>query len=290
MIVELVQTQTSDGLRLHGALNKHPGVEGIAPSVVICLHGVASNFYTSSMMATLANGIASEQFDVLRVNTRGRDNCCTMATNRGGTRMGAAYEIIDDCRRDVDAWVDLCKSRGYKRVVLLGHSLGAIKVIYAEANDPHELVSQVIALSPPRLSHMAFINGPRSAEYDQSLAVADQAMAMGQPGKLIDITFPFPLLIAAGSYVDKYGPGERYNILEHVAHLRTPTRICFGSEELTGSVAFEGLPELISERVAGSRAEMLTTVNVIDGADHMYSQRRDELVAWVGRHLMDADC
>ena len=290
MIVELVQTQTSDGLRLHGALNKHPGVEGIAPSVVICLHGVASNFYTSSMMATLANGIASLQFDVLRVNTRGRDNCCTMATNRGGTRMGAAYEIIDDCRRDVDAWVDLCKSRGYKRVVLLGHSLGAIKVIYAEANDPHELVSQVIALSPPRLSHMAFINGPRSAEYDQSLAVADQAMAMGQPGKLIDIMFPFPLLIAAGSYVDKYGPGERYNILEHVAHLRTPTRICFGSEELTGSVAFEGLPELISERVAGSRAEMLTTVNVIDGADHMYSQRRDELVAWVGRHLMDADC
>lgn len=290
MIVELVQTQTSDGLRLHGALNKHPGVEGIAPSVVICLHGVASNFYTSSMMATLANGIASEQFDVLRVNTRGRDNCCTMATNRGGTRMGAAYEIIDDCRRDVDAWVDLCKSRGYKRVVLLGHSLGAIKVIYAEANDPHELVSQVIALSPPRLSHMAFINGPRSAEYDQSLAVADQAMAMGQPGKLIDIMFPFPLLIAAGSYVDKYGPGERYNILEHVAHLRTPTRICFGSEELTGSVAFEGLPELISERVAGSRAEMLTTVDVIDGADHMYSQRRDELVAWVGRHLMDADC
>ena len=287
MIVELVQTQTSDGLRLHGALNQHPDVDGHAAGVVVCFHGVASNFYTSSMMATLASEIASDQYDVLRVNTRGRDNCCTMATNRGGTRMGAAYEIIDDCRRDVDAWIDLCKSRGYEQVVLLGHSLGAIKVIYAEANDPHEEVSQVIALSPPRLSHMAFINGPRSAEYDQSLAVADQAMAMGQPGKLIDITFPFPLLIAAGSYVDKYGPGERYNILEHVAHLRTPTQVCFGSEELTGSVAFEGLPELISERVAGSGAESMVTVDVVDGADHMYSQRRDELSTWVTRQLMD---
>ena len=286
MIVELVQTQTSDGLRLHGAINRHVDTDGKARGIVVCLHGVASNFYTSSMMASLATGIATADYDVLRVNTRGRDNCCTMSTSRGGARMGAAYEIIDDCRRDIEAWIRLCESLGYESVVLLGHSLGAIKVIYASANDFHDRVDQVIALSPPRLSHSAFVSGPRASEYDQSLAIADQAMAMGEPGKLIDITFPFPLLIAAGAYVDKYGPGERYNILEHVARLRTRTCICFGSEELVGSVAFEGLPELISESVAGSAAEQLVDVDVIAGADHMYSQRREELVEWVSHQLV----
>ena len=75
MHLELVQTTTPDGLRLWGALGQAPGQA--ASRLVICLHGVASNFYASSLMQSLGESLNQEGLDVLRVNTRGHDNCCT---------------------------------------------------------------------------------------------------------------------------------------------------------------------------------------------------------------------
>ncbi len=127
MWVELVQVRTSDGLRLDGALlpsNQEPRATAIVDGVV-CLHGVGSNFYGSNMMQHLATALSNCGLPVLRVNTRGHDGVSTAATERGGRLQGAAYEIVDECRHDVLAWVSFLQQRGYQRVALLGHSLAA---------------------------------------------------------------------------------------------------------------------------------------------------------------------
>ncbi len=56
MLTELVETTTGDGLTLHGACYEPP--DGTAPvlpfDAVLLLHGVGSNFYSSTLLTYLA--------------------------------------------------------------------------------------------------------------------------------------------------------------------------------------------------------------------------------------------
>ena len=49
-----------------------------------------------------------------------------------------------------------------------------------------------------------------SVEFRQSIQNARDAMERGAPRQLVDVT-ALPLLMTAESYLDKYGPQEKYN-------------------------------------------------------------------------------
>ena len=155
MIVELVQTKTKDGVRLDGAL--HPPLNSpthTSPSdVLLCVHGTGGAFYTSAVFEMISQHFSRKGMSVLRVNTRGHDSISTAATREGGRRQGAAYERVNDCRKDLTAWCHFLSHKGFTRIHLLGHSLGAVKSIYCAATEVIPQLSSVLALSPPRLSH-----------------------------------------------------------------------------------------------------------------------------------------
>ncbi|MEO1994190.1 MAG: alpha/beta hydrolase family protein [Planctomycetaceae bacterium] len=276
MTVELVDVQTEDGIRLHGALQS---TAAHAQELVICLHGVGSNFYGSTMMNRLSDDLACDRRDVLRVNTRGHDSVFAAHTPTGPTRLGAAYEVVDHCRLDVSAWIDWGQARSYQRVILLGHSLGAIKALYAQRFQPHPIVHAVVAISPPRLAAGAFRQSARSSEYLESLMAAERMLEQDRGSELIEIRFPFPMVISAASFHDKYGPRERYNILNFVQHIRCPSLYVYGGQELeSGGPAFAGLPEAIQKQTAERRLEgCRVETHVVPGADHLYTRSRDEM-------------
>ena len=62
-----------------------------------------------------------------------------------GLRTGTseAYEVVDDCRHDLAAWLDWLKQLAGPRLGLLGHSLGAVKCLYAQANQPDAAVTRL---------------------------------------------------------------------------------------------------------------------------------------------------
>ena len=70
----------------------------------------------------------------LVVNTRGHDGISSTNAPVGRRLQGAAYEIVDACCHDVAAWLAWLRERGYRRLGLLGHSLGAVKAIYSQAH------------------------------------------------------------------------------------------------------------------------------------------------------------
>ena len=220
------------------------------------------------------------------MNTRGHDNICTIGSSDGGRRMGAAFEIVDDCRHDIAGWVELAHRRGYPEVILLGHSLGALKVIYSQVHQPIEEVTAVLGISPPRLSCQAFLAAETSSLFRESLEVAQQRVDQGRGEELIEIRFPLPLLISARGFLDKYGPGERYNTLQFISRLRTPLLVTYGSQELEQpSIAFAGLSDAIAHATAND-PDWPGRVDVIEGADHHYSHCREELASllteWLG--------
>jgi pimeloyl-ACP methyl ester carboxylesterase len=232
------------------------------------LHGVGGNFYTSSTFEPLISSLQGLGVSALSVNTRGHDSVFGASLGPVRRRFGAAYEIVDDCRADVAAWVEFLGRRGYARVVLIGHSLGAIKAVYAQAEEKLPLVRAVIAVSPPRLSYSTFMNAESSSAFWESMRTAEELVQAGRGDDLFTSKYPFPLLITAASYIDKYGPAERYNILKFAGQLICPALFVYGSKEVAqGGMPFEGMPEAIGA-LPGNAAR---SVEIIEGADHFYA-------------------
>ncbi len=287
MQIELVTATTSDRLRLHGML-QHPAPDQAPPThplsveAAVCVHGTGSNFYSSTLFDALGERILAAGVSLLRINTRGHDAVSTSHTDTGGIRQGAAFEIVDDCRHDLTAWIDLLVSRGFKSIGLIGHSSGAVKSIYLMAESPHPAINRLVGISPPRLSHAHFLAGAKREEFLRDLTAAESAVANNRGDELLDVSFPLPYLISAQGYLDKYGLAERYNILRLLPAVQVPTLLTFGGAEVRSNVAFAGLPDEI-ERLPTGTAQC--RVNLVAEADHFYSGARTELASQLLRWL-----
>lgn len=277
MIAELVQVVTRDGLRLHGALHLPAEAADDRSEVLLLLHGAGGNFYSSGLFTGLIARLVKDGLTVLAVNTRGHD-----AVSTAGTRkyFGAAFELVDDCRHDVAAWVEFLAGRGYPQIALAGHSLGAVKAIYCLANEPPAPVRRLIAISPPRLSYSRFANSPEAETFLREFAVAEAHLREGRGETIMAVQFPLPYLVSAAGYLDKYGPEERYNLLKFVDRVSCPMLFTFGAIELRRGSAFAELPEELNARARGD-----LRVVTVPGADHFYSfglgELATQMVAWL---------
>src|SRR5260370_34686329 len=184
MHVELVNVETNDGVRLDGYL-RTPTVDSAsiarAVDVVICHHGVGSNFYVPSFFDKMGDALVATGTAILRVSNRGHDQAYHLQQRR----LGAAYELIHDCRQDFSAWLDFATARGFRRIALWGHSLGAVKTIYFLSVAPDPRVVCAIASSPPRFGHQAYVSSPHGARFKADLDHAQHLLDTGQPHALI---------------------------------------------------------------------------------------------------------
>src|SRR5262245_53778021 len=253
MLVDLVRAQTTDGCTLDGAFQRaDPSCRATLPLDAVCLiHGTGSNFYQSTMLEYLAQQFLEEGVSVLRANTRGHDGISTLVSSRGGTRMGAAHEFVDDCRHDLLAWARFLWGHAGSRIALVGHSLGAVKCLYAAAHEPALWPTMIGAISPPRLSYEWFCNSPRAEEFLDTYRRAEALVEKGKGNTLLGATVPLPMVISAAGFAEKYGPQDRYNFLPLLRQISCPIAFVFGSQEVETNVAFAELPDELSWRGEG---------------------------------------
>ena len=140
MLVDLVQITTRDGTRLDGAYQAppRPGAANLAVDAFCFLHGTGGNFYSSTLFDAVAERLLQLGCGVLRANTRGHDLMCNTATTRGGRRLGAAYEIVDDCRHDVAGWL------GWLRNITKRSTSGGRKSAISRAAAPMPLLLLIL--------------------------------------------------------------------------------------------------------------------------------------------------
>ncbi len=290
---KLVETQTIDGLRLHGFFQESqvsPDTHAIGRECWLIVHGVAGNFYNSSLLSSISASLLSIGADVLRINTRGRDAIAYFAVGSAHSRCGAAYEMICDGAVDIAAWVDAVQRQGYEKINLLGHSLGAVKsLLYASQCDTESKLesnsekialklSRLVLLSPPRLQSNTLKDDAKYASaYAANLAEAQQFCDAGKPETLFTIRYPQPMIVSAGTYIDKYGPASRYDY--HSLHDRNtcPTLWVFGEHEVRGPrSSFRDADKVLMDtwKSSGARSQSL---QVVPGGDHAYTGVRDLL-------------
>jgi pimeloyl-ACP methyl ester carboxylesterase len=284
MIADMVNVKTRDGIRLDGTFRapsqRHASRLGI--DAVILHHGVGGNFYNPGMFDQYSDALLDMGCAVLRVNNRGHDPISRAMVGAESKRLGAAYEDMEGCRDDWEAWIDFAQAAGYQRIGLWGHSLGATKSIYYMAVQHDPRVTCVVAGSPPRFSYSAFAATAEGDEFVRVAAQAQQHIDSGHPEALIDTIYPVPLLITAKAFMEKYGPEEKYNILQYIPKVRVPLLIMIGTAEAQTMMAFKGLPVEV-EKLAGELDHL--TFASIPGADHAYTHQRDYVWGVVSRWL-----
>jgi pimeloyl-ACP methyl ester carboxylesterase len=270
MQVELVHTTTSDQVPLDGYLRQPSNPSRHGPlDLVICHHGVGAKFYNPSFFDRVGDALLDRGCAVLRVNNRGHDDAFLV----GERALGAAYEIVDDCRRDITAWLDVAQARGFERIALWGHSLGAVKTIYFMSVQDDARISCAIASSPPRFSYAMYASAADGQRFHATIERAQSLVNAGTPYETIEATVPVKRRFAARTYLDKYGPDARYDYLAHLPEVHKPLFLTVGSLE-AGNVSFDGLV-LDGQTFHGKWPNV--NFASIDGADHGYTNRTDEL-------------
>ena len=289
MLVDLVQVTADDGMRLHGALET-PAAENAGKAVAsavdawLLIHGTGSNFYSAATLGGLAPKLLATGAAVLRGNTRGHDLISTGPTAHGRGLQGAAFERVDESPLDLEAWIALLRGRGYRRIGLLGHSMGAIKAIFTLTRENPPDVAALVAMSPPHLSYSYYCETDRAQEFLDTYRRAVELVEAGRGDELMLIRFPLAYYVSAAGFVDRYGPDEKYNVLKMLDRVACPTFVTYGSSEMQTEVTFRGMSDAV-ERLSGAAKSL--EVAVIAGADHIYTGCHDVLGAritrWSGR-------
>lgn len=281
---ELVSTLTGDRARLNGFLvSAQPQPAGFADAALV-IHGLAGNFYGSTLLLEIASRLERMGISALLANTRGHDFLnWTLIGGRTGT-AGAAVEDVDDCRADIAGWVRFLVAQGYRRILLVGHSLGAIKSLYSQAHQPAAEVVGIVAVSPTRLNSHQFLASPSAEKFRETLQRCESLIEAGQGDQLLQVDFPFPTWISARAYVAKYGHDNRFDWFRFIDQVTVPTAMFFGQRELADNPAFAQLEEALPALQARLPGVTFFTVS---GADHFYIARSDalgqQIETWLGQ-------
>ena len=275
MLVDLIRLTAADGMELEGAFfEPSPGALPAGPvDAVLCIHGSGRNFYTAAT-ANMANDLRNRGYAALTLNTRGHD---TVWVNRQtGVAEGNAYEILDTGRQDLRAGIDYLAGRGYRRIGILGHSMGAVKVAYYAATEADDRVAAVMPVSPVRLSCSYYLESEDAEEFRANLETADRMEAEGRALDLFYVDFPIKEMFSAAAYLDKHGPLERYNIVQHAPKIRVPMFVLSGSQE-THTRLLDVPQDMVTAAVNSPRAEYL----VLEGGNHSLTNMMPEAGAAV---------
>jgi alpha-beta hydrolase superfamily lysophospholipase len=275
MFVDLMSATTSDGIVIDGAffepaqaLSRQGPVDAL-----LLIHGSGGRFYAPATKI-MAQDLREQGYACLALNTRGHD---TVWVNReDGTPYGNAYEILDTSRLDLWAGIDYLWDLGYRRIGILGHSMGAVKVTYYAATEADERVATVIPVSPVRLSYSYYLASADAAAFQRNLEQADQMEAEGKALEMMKVNFPIKEIFSAASYLDKHGPTERYNLITLAPQIKIPILAVAGSLE-THTRLRDMARDLATAAVNSPRADYI----VIEGGNHSLNNRRKEASAAV---------
>jgi alpha-beta hydrolase superfamily lysophospholipase len=282
MLTDLVEVITPEGIPMSGAYFAPAAVSrSYSVDAIMFFHGDGGHFY-SSLYLGLGQRMAERGIAFLTANRRGHDHLANGV--RGGPLAGYAFESVNDSRADFSAWLELLRARGHRRIAIGGHSGGAVRATYAQASEKFANVVAVIPVSPGEYNHEGVI-ALHGEDFLRPFRDAEINVAEGNPDSLLRPGVPWGSVWSARAYVDCFNPDNRYSVTRHAGNTGCPTLFIFGSEEC----AVGGAQEL---PVCGAARRSLeetgyshVRVCEIDGANHGYTGREDELfetmLSWI---------
>ncbi len=274
--VNLTTCTTSDGLQLPGALWPVMTSFDGAVDAALFSHGSMGTFY-GQPIAGLAQRFAAAGLPSMTLSNRGHD---VMWFDDNGRHYGHALEQVNDCIFDFRAALDVLEAQGYRRIVLLGHSLSGVKSLYYAAHVADPRLVAVVSLSGPRLSGQRYRNSQYGPIFQKTQRLAEEMIASGRGDELFEAEYPMP---SAGhthyttyrGWAAKFA-GEDYDGARYAHRITVPLLMVVGDQE--HAVSQEGFAD---DMVAAAINSPLVEKRLIPDCAHRYVGRQDYIAEQV---------
>jgi pimeloyl-ACP methyl ester carboxylesterase len=228
---------TDDGLELHGLLYEP---DKKTTDVLIHIHGWVGNFYENKFIDDIAKEVTQKGFALLTFNNRGA-GIITDFTKRKKTkveyiRIGGSLEKFEDCIYDIKASIDFLLTKGYKKIILQGHSLGCQKTTFYLYKTRDKRIKGLVLLAP--VDDLGFAKEELGKNYEKSLKIARKMIKDNKADKPVPELMSFYPLLSADMFLNVADPaslsGRLFNYageLKEVQSISCPTFAVFGSKD-----------------------------------------------------------
>ncbi|MFN8632690.1 MAG: alpha/beta fold hydrolase [Chloroflexota bacterium] len=268
---EIVWIETDDGIEHDGVVIRPTGAAN--GTVITWMHGFTGHF-SEPHQIRIGRYLAERGYTFVSGDNRGKHFGASLGQYEGEYRIGGAYwELVSESWIDLKSWLDYASATlAPQRLVLAGHSYGAVKVTwYQGERQDARLAGLISASGPVRPPH-------QRPEMGEALATAKRMVAegrgldllpfgsTGRPGSLSAQT----VVDRANSLVDTYGMDGGDSPL---GKIRCPFLAILGTKEPQ-----IGAPADLDTIKRNARSSARAETALIEGANHLY-QDREEVVA-----------
>lgn len=275
---EIVSVQTADGLTHDGVVIR-PASPPHKPIALIWFHGLTGRFYGKTPL-TIGRALARAGRIFVSGNNRGHDFGYVMRRDADDRVIlgGGGWELFSESAYDVAAWVDFAMTQGVEGVLLVGHSLGALKVGHYQAERQDSRVRGLVAASPPRFARAVdpelIARAERLVAEDRAQDLMPWGISRAGAGTVSAQTY----LDRARTNLDVFGFHPERTPHARVASIKCPLFACYGTDEAWVG----GAAELESIKRNATAAPRVETA-LFEGADHSYAGHEHEVANTLAR-------
>lgn len=284
--MKLVNFLATDGISLSGILYNSKKETN---KIILAVHGMSSNCMKErdEIIAKQAN---KNNIDYFCFNNRGSELTKYIKRKIDGKKLlsGTSYEDVLEGYEDIKGAIIKLKELGYKEIYLQGHSLGCTKIVYTynklkeEASNTLENIKGVILLSLVDIpGTLSIYLGDKLNSY---IGYAEKLEQEGKQNQLMPKeAFIHP--VSVKTFLRYARDNEEINFasygkdtrLEKINNIDKPLFMRWGNVNEMILQNAEDLVNMLNEIIKNPNKD----INYIDGADHGYKDRREELAKQV---------
>jgi pimeloyl-ACP methyl ester carboxylesterase len=282
-LCRLIRFDTADGVSLAGALFEP---KRKTTSAAVFIHGTGgSSVFESKRTTKLGEAFTRAGVAWFPFNNRG-----AQVIRRAGADLGGfGFERIRDCVFDLDAAIRELRVRGFRDIMLVGHSTGANKIAVYNHYKPRNFAKRFVLLGGGDDTGMLYAH-LGATRFRRTLVRAREEVR-ARRGDIIVPANVSKLPMSWRSFYDMANPDGDYNVFpflevmkgvrlsrkprfRFLRELRKPSLFLYGERD---EYCFDDVPRCVAilDEALGPKPNV--ELAILGGADHGFTGQEEEL-------------
>lgn len=294
-LCRVVRFPATDGVELAGLLYEP---RRKTTRAIVFLHGTGG---ASVFEAKRTNLLAAEFLEAgyawFPFNNRGAHLIRRLKAKRRSVQGGSAYERIRDCVPDIDGAARELRRRGYRELILVGHSTGANKIAVYDHYKPRNPYKRYVLLAGG--DDTGLIYEQLGARRFANALVQARARIKAKRGDELVPKSLSPLPVSWAAWYDMANPDGDYNTFpfierlrgirlsrrppfRHVRAIRKPALILYGDRD---EYCYGDVPRCVEILAGAIGPKPNVELAILEDADHGFGGKEEELAGVIVRWL-----